>query len=127
MRYCKYGLIYLSLIFLLGHTFLPHQHHDVYSEDAHSAVKNKEQLSLIELFKLSLTKDLGEDHLRDYKMTDYSGAAFDHTTPELAAMPAYNYTHTTVMACCIENFSTPSYVKRQLATACCSRRGPPSA
>lgn len=58
-------LLSCSLIIVLGHSILPHDHLE--DEGDTFNITQKKNLSLAELIKLSFSHDLGTNHLEEYK------------------------------------------------------------
>ena len=64
-RHFAYFFLTCSLILVLGHSIMPHNH--VEQEHAACEIKNAKNLSIAELLKLALAHNLGANHLEEYK------------------------------------------------------------
>ena len=60
-----YFLLSCSLLFILGHSIMPHDH--IAQEHTKYEFKKESYLSLAEILKLALTHNLGINHLEEFK------------------------------------------------------------
>lgn len=60
-----YFFLSCSLILVLGHSLLPHNH--IEKDHAACAIKQVKNLSITEILKLALAHNLGTNHLEEFK------------------------------------------------------------
>jgi len=72
-RNISFFVLACSLILVVGHSILPHNHLDELSKPY--AINENNNLSLVEIIKLTLSHDLGSNHLEEFdkgNITEYT-------------------------------------------------------
>ncbi len=64
----KIVLLTFSILLVLGHSFMPHRHRETDCDAIH--LKCNRHLSLADLLKVTLSGNLGKDHLQVFKILD---------------------------------------------------------
>jgi hypothetical protein len=80
-----------SFLLLMGHNLMPHQHDVNRAELCRFAAITER--SLLELLKVSLSIDLGSDHLRYFCAHHNAGAAEDGGAVPIACIPVSRAVH----------------------------------
>lgn len=121
----RFGLMLISVLLLLSHSFVPHEH-SKYSSDAFKFIscKNSNSDSILDVIISAFQQDLGDEHLSIYQR-QFSYFSFDIDSHGIdASLKAVDFSQIPLQCALTVHSEIELYY--HCALGCSYQRGPPN-